>query len=211
MNNTKITPFEFDQESSDFEVAFIKNTGSLLDLEREKFIPDQSIQFFRHGNEWHTEVNTADGIENEIGTMQSHSMETQVHFDDIIGSDLGIIERLQRQIVTEFMDGLQRSVYKTISDSTEKSGNIVNAASAGISADHFLEMLEIIEFGVDHEGEPTIPEIHGSPQVIDQFLAELSAQDSDFQSKVESIKARKINEALEKEQARLSKFPVVGR
>ena len=98
------------------------------------------------------------------------------------------------------------AMYRTVHEATEKTGNKVSVKEEGSQAEAFVKMLETIEFGVDRDGNPSIPEIHASPEVADKMFKELSSQGPEFEKRIEEIKARKIGEALDKEQERLSKY-----
>lgn len=103
-----------------------------------------------------------------------------------------------------------RMIYETINESTEKSGNVVNAQDHKSEAAAFLAMLQNIEFGVDEYGNVSLPEIHLGKLAFDRMFASFAEQGVEFEQKVEKVKKEKIKAALEQEKIRLSKFMSSG-
>jgi hypothetical protein len=71
-------------------------------------------------------------------------------------------------------------------------------------------MLEKIEFGVDRDGNVTLPQIHAAPNVVDEIHRVLTSQGPDFERRVERVKREKIKAALKKEESRKARFPREG-
>lgn len=209
MKNDRIIPFRLTSKISDFDNAFSEDIAALLRAQRRTILPSDNVFGYTHGTRWLTRTNENSG-NNEADEMHLHSVETNLPFQDIVDNDLDALARYRNAIVSGMMQELMRSMYQTISDSTTKTGNVVDAKGGGFKAEQFIEMLEKIEFGVDRDGNVSFPEIHAGPELVEKMLRELSAQGPEFEKRVQEITKRKSEAALEKEEERKSKFPKHG-
>lgn len=105
------------------------------------------------------------------------------------------------------MAQFQASLYQTISQSTEKSGNTVVATPEHSLAESFLAAIEKIEFGIDENGEVSLPQIHMGREAFEKTLASLEAQGPEFTARLEQVKAEKSERARLRENERIAKFP----
>ena len=204
MSNDHPVPFRFKQRVEDFSHAVDEDVVSALRDARSSIIPSDNVYGYSHGTKWRTQP-TEDG--DSSGELQLHSFEFAMPFERIVNNDVAAISDYKDEIIQRLMDGFMRMMYETVNAATEKTGNIVSTKGGPFKAEYFIEMLEKIEFGVDRQGNVTLPEIHTGPGVTEKMLTELSAQGPEFQQRVEEIKARKSETALEKEAQRKSKFP----
>lgn len=196
-------PFSFETECIAFEKSFNASIAALLHEMRKTFLSSDNIIGYSHGRKWRSHaVVQAD----EDGEFTEHSTEIVTKFDDIVANDLSIISKTRDEILKNMQMQFMGSMYSTVSEAAEKSGNVVSAKSGVPNAQTFLDLLKKIEFGVDKDGRPSLPEIHASPAVADAMLEELSSQGPDFKAEVERIKKEKIEAALQREEERRSKF-----
>lgn len=165
--------------------------------------PENTLRF-RHGRDF---MSPARG-EDEASRMEEHSVVSQVKFEDLRLHNLdawagGLIE---------LSDALQKSFMgmfiRTIDEVTERTGNTVNTTEIGSFPEAFLEMLRKIEFGVNRNGEVTMPTMLVHPDAADKQIAALEAQPPEFQEEVERIKAEKSELALLSEAERRARFKV---
>tara|TARA_R110001606_G_scaffold358188_2_gene509744 strand:+ start:154 stop:522 length:369 start_codon:yes stop_codon:yes gene_type:complete len=99
-----------------------------------------------------------------------------------------------------------RSLYETVHEATERSGNIVDVKEIGSIPEAFLEMLRRIEFSVSQDGSISRPEVHLSPDMYEKFAKEIEGQDEQYKKEIENITRIKETEAIERESARKSRF-----
>lgn len=200
-----MTPFRYRSRAKDFEEALTRQVAAELRHRQDDFISPQNIQRFSHGRSWKTKI-TETG--DDGGEMRLHSFELQSHFDNVVNHDLSKFLYLKKQLVEGMTEQFQRSMYQTISESTIKSGNRISAGSDQSPAETFLAALEMIEFGVDENGDVSLPQFHGSREFIDNMIADLRAKGPEFEQRIEQVKAEKFELARQRESERLSKFPV---
>jgi len=202
---TKTTPrpafFEFESESAEFQRSIAQTLHELNQKIVHNRIPQENTQHFTHGRTWVHTANEQIGA----GEMQTFSAEMDVKFEDIIDNNLDTIPNSLNKATEAFQRQFTQALYAMISATCEKSGNVVSAKAAGSFPNTFMEVLKKIEFGVDRDGNVSLPELHvgHDPQ---KLLDELEAQPPEFHAEIERIKAQKINEALEREHIRKNRF-----
>lgn len=200
---TKKLPFTFSEEIYSFDKSFTRLLGKVVENEQLQFISIENIQGYSHGINWQSHYASDP---NEVSVMQKHSHEISIKFEDVINNEISVIRQTLQSLVQQMTSTFMRIMYEAVHESTEKTGNVVSAVGSGSYSAAFLEMLEKIEFGVDRDGNPTLPEIHAPPGVAEKIFAELSSQGPEFETKVEQIKKQKMHAAIEREEARRSKF-----
>ncbi|WP_296583268.1 hypothetical protein [Xanthobacter sp.] len=200
-----MTPFRYRSRIKEFREAFTKQVEAELQQRRNKLISPRNAQKFSHGRMWKTKP-TEHG--NEAGEMQAHSFEFSSRFDDIVNHDLAKFVEVRNRLVEGLMAQFQASLYQTISQSTEKSGNTIVVGPGQSPAEAFLAALEMIEFGIDENGEVSLPQIHMGREGIEKTIADLEAQGPEFTARVEQVKAEKSELARQRERERLAKFPL---
>ena len=196
-------PFPFDAERAAFQRSFNASVSALLREMQKTFLSSDNFLGYNHGRRWKSHA-VAEG--DSVGEFTPHTAEIVTKFDDIIAGDLSIISKTTEEILRCIQAQFMKVMYSAVEEASEKSGNIVSAKSSGSKAQAFLEMLKKIEFGVDRDGRPLLPEIHASPEVADAMLKELSNQGPEFQAEVERTKRKKIEAALQREEDRMLKF-----
>jgi len=206
MEEKRTIPFCLTDKISDFEEAIAEDIRAAIREERKTIISSDNVFGYTHGKQWRTRI-PEDGDESESGKMRAHTSEVEIPFQEIVDNDLGALARYKASVVNGLMQEFMSTMYETISESTQKSGNIVKSGGGGFRAEQFIEMLEKIEFGVDRNGNVSLPQIHAGPELVRQMLQELSAQGPEFEKRVQEIIQRKAAAALEREDERKSKFP----
>ena len=143
----------------------------------------------------------------EAGEMQAHTVQLLAPFDDLINNDLAKFASARNQLVEGLTSQFQASFYQTLRQSTERSGNTVVAGPEMSPAEAFLAALEMVEFGIDENGEVSLPQFHMGGDAIRKTIADLETQGPEFKERVEQVKAEKTALALKRESERLAKFP----
>lgn len=138
------------------------------------------------------------------GDLQTISAEVSISFERIADGDLSIIEESVGNIFDQLHGAQQTAMYKMISDTCDRTGNVVSAASEGF-AEAFCQMLEKIQFSVSESGEIQLPQIHTGidPSVL---IKDLESKGTIFKERLENLKAKKSAEALAAEEVRKAKF-----
>lgn len=197
-------PFNYRSRAKDFNEAFTSQVAADLERARDGLISPGNAQRFSHGRKWQT---NPEEHGDKAGEMTEHAFEFLSPFDDVVSHDLGKFLSAQRSLVDGLMAQFQASLYQTISQSTEKSGNTVVATPGQSPAESFLAALEMIEFGIDEDGEVSLPQFHMGREAFGKTLASLEAQGPEFAQRVEQVKAEKSERARHRENERLGKFP----
>lgn len=193
------TPFQTTDES----VKEIQKslTTHLIKMQREmmsQVLSPQNVLGYSHGSNWKHPGNPED---NE-GSMETHEAEYSIPYKRLIDGDLKLVEESLENISSSFHRQLMQSMYALIGRTCDRTGNVVSA-SASTLPEAFIQMLEKVEFGVDREGNVSLPQIHTG---TDHLISALQSQPTEFEQRVEEIVQRKTKEALEKEAQRICKF-----
>ncbi len=189
---------------TEFMEAFTEQVAADLRKRSEELISPRNAQKFSHGRMWKTKPSEHG---DDAGEMQAHSFEFTSRFDDVVDHDLAKFVEARNRLVAGLLAQLQASLYQTISQSTLKSGNIVAAGPGQSPAEAFLAALEMIEFGIDENGEVSLPQFHMGQEGIAKITADLKAQGPEFTKRIEQVKAEKSELARQRENERLAKFP----
>ncbi|WJH40590.1 hypothetical protein N7E02_08220 [Aliirhizobium terrae] len=199
-----MTPFSYRSRAKEFNEAFNKQLAADIALERAELISPRNVQRFSHGRNWRTKPSDHG---DEDGELAEHSYELFAHFDDAMTHDIRKLVLARRKMVAGLMTEFKRTLFAAIGNSTEKSGNIITRAPDQTPAESFLAALEMIEFGVDDNGEVSMPQIHMGREAFEKTLASLEAQGPEFIARVEQLKAEKSAQAKQFEQERLARYP----
>ncbi|RED38454.1 hypothetical protein BJ123_104207 [Rhodopseudomonas thermotolerans] len=199
-----MTPFRYRSRTKEFSEAFAKQVAAELQKRCDELISPRNAQKFSHGRRWMTKPT---GHGDDTAEMQAHSFEVLSRFDDVLNHDLAKFVEARKCLVEGLMAQFQATLYQTISQSTEKSGNTVVVGPGQSPAEAFLAALEMIEFGVDEYGEVSLPQFHMGRVGIKKLIANLEAQGPEFSERVEQVKAEKSKLARQRESERLAKFP----
>jgi hypothetical protein len=193
--------FSFDEEVK----AFRRSETDVMRQMQQKFINERistnNQERYTHGHSWVHRANQ----EIAPGAINLLSAEFTIKFRDVVQGNLDIIPTTLIQAVASLNRQLMESLYKTLSDACDKTGNVVSTKETGSFAASFMEMFSRIDFGVDHDGNVSLPEIHTGEDPA-KLIAELEAQPPEFHAEFQRLKAEKTEQALEKEALRKSRF-----
>lgn len=206
MTNSQ-TPFPFAKETEKFDVAFTSMLRKELRDVQATFLSPDNMLGYSHGRAWRTTHPNA--LKNE-GEFQEHSVETSIPFAKIVEHDLSQIEKFKNEVINGFTNQFMRTMYATVSEAADAVGNTVNAQDHEDFSQTFLEALQKIEFGVDRDGNVSLPQFHVSPAMAEKVTKELAAKGPDFEKQVNELMAEKSAAAKAREEERLSKFPPNG-
>jgi hypothetical protein len=96
------------------------------------------------------------------------------------------------------------SVYRSISEATEKAGNVVDAGGQRLTAQSILDALSKIQIDFNRDGTPSMPEIHIHPRLSEAVLraGEELEKNSDLKRQLKQILAEKREEWRAREATR---------
>jgi hypothetical protein len=195
-------PFTYTKESAAFLKSFAKEVSAKLDAFRSQFISAANIHAFNHGMRWQSHNSSTP---EEISTLQLIKNEVTVEKSDLVEYNFDAINQTAINLANEMSAAFVKTMYSTISESCDKSGQLVDGAGRSF-AESMLEMLEKLEFTVDRDGNPSIPSIHLNPDTYEKLKADPQLNDPKYKAKFDEIRVQKTTEALSREQARLAKY-----
>lgn len=190
------------EDQAAVEMSVAKLVGTLQDQARTMFVNEQNVMRMNHGGKW---VHSARDEEVD-SAMHSISSEWLIPFKDIADNDLDLIARTIRPMNEDMQRQFAQNMYATVGAAAEKVGNVVDAKATGSFAQSMLEMFKKIEFGVDRDGNVSMPSLHVAPETYDRIVKELQSVDPEVEAEIERVKAIKIKAAFEREADRKSKF-----
>jgi hypothetical protein len=189
-------------ESAGFDRAYISMMNDLRKCQTSMYISENNVLQYIHGANWVRAGRDKD----DAPAMQTLSTEWTIPLKALADNDLALIEAGLYKVVEELSGQFARSIYSVVGAAAEKVGNIVSNEETGSNAQSFIEMLKKIEFGVDRDGNVSLPQMHVGPEMGEKLLAELMAQPPEFGEEVERVKAERTALALQKEAERKAKF-----
>lgn len=193
-------PFSHHEESIIFYNSLQKFIAKKNSKKISVYLSSENTYILHHGNSFGS---TADNESN----LTKHSVDIEFEYSDIRLYNIEPFYIFLNTIIEQMSSQMARTIYKTIGESCDKIGNVIDNTQKTMSnAEAFLEMLRKVEFGIDKYGEVVIPQIHLHPSQSAKFIEEIQAQDEKYQQLVAEIKKEKSEQAIQKENERLLKF-----
>ncbi|MBD9439413.1 hypothetical protein [Pseudomonas sp. PDM04] len=193
--------FPFDAEAKIVTQKFGQEVVKKLRASQHAYVDPRNVQRFLHGRSWQSHQSYDP---DQVSELERYQHQMDVKFEDIMLRNLELIENTLNKLANEMTETFIKSLYSTVTEACDRYGNVVSAGNEPARA--FLEMLEKIEFGVDRDGNVSIPQIHAGTAAIEAFKRDKTMNSIEFEEKVAKIKDAKSAEALEKEALRKSKF-----
>ena len=191
----------FPRETDAVQQSVGKAGAAIVHRRINEFIPEENTRRFNHGTMWSTPAEPERGND-EMVTIGHESL---IKWDDIVDQNLSIIPTSIMAIGADMAEQQVKMMFRSVSAACDQSGNVVNAGKRPL-ADAFVEMLEKIEFGVDRNGEVSMPSLYVPPDTGDRMIGELEDQPEEYQERIKGIIEAKKAAALNAEQARLDRF-----
>lgn len=197
-------PLTNSKEHSAFMRCFAKEVHERLKAEQSQFISAANVQSFNHGIQWqsHNSSNPDD-----VSTMQSLRNEIAIDVSDLVSYRISALEATIRGLTTSMIESFLREMYATAGKACEASGQSVDGKGKSFG-ETFIEILEKLEFGVDREGKPVMPDIHVGPDGFEKIKNDPSIHVPEIKLRIDEITERKQREAVERERARREKYKV---
>lgn len=185
-----------------FDESFAKVVAEIYQSRVNRYVPSKNAHRLRHGGEW---VHLTDSVEDR-GAMKQYSTTFELKHDQILERRVEVLLNSAGRIAEEMGDQFIRTIYQTLSETCDKSGNVIDAKAEGSLADALVKMFETIEFGVDENGDVVLPEIHVGSAAAENIKNAIEVGGDELKARVEEIKIRKTEEAKNAELIRRSKF-----
>ena len=133
----------------------------------------------------------------ETGHSESHykkfSSELFVNTDDIIKKGFqAFIEKIQG-IADAIKEDKAKSLFETVKEVTEETGNIVDAKGQPIEFESFYEMLDKIWIDFDENSNPIFPSLVMHPEMFPSFQKKFVEWESnnEYKKKMEELTEKK--------------------
>lgn len=196
------TPFPYRKESQLFGEALLKLAQASHKQQISQYVSKENMHHLHHGKGWLTVRED----ETEESTLGEVGVDLEIDYISILNNDIQRLFEFVSNFVEGFTSQAVKNMFETISDTCEKSGNVVKQSDHISKAETFLAMLKTIEFTVNENGQVVLPQVYIGPDGAKALMDELNAQGEEFNNEVERIKKEKSAAAIEKEKTRLSKY-----
>lgn len=196
----KIRPFQRDVE------VFQKNLLTILKTEQDAaiahLIPPQNNHVYEHGLKVNYQDDQNKDHTKELNPLEAGSL---LELPKIVMGDFGHY----REFVTTMVEGMSRVMhemfYRNVTEATTEVGNVVDGGGKPLSAEVLLELYDKVEYSLNLEGKLATKQLVMAPEMVNK--AKAIHEDKGFHEKFEKLMERKLKEAKEAEQKRLSRFP----
>ena len=183
--------------------AFSKEVGRRARAKQEMTFGAQETLDLQHGRQWESPENEQGEKSSE---METHSFEMSVDVKEIVAGNPFVIFQHAEIVATEMSNIFGKTLFKKLELSTLQTGNVINVAEHESFAEALAQSLEKIEISIDEQGNLQQPAIFVAPGQRDKILKQLKAAGPEYEKRIDKIKKRKKQEALQREQNRLDKF-----
>jgi len=189
----------------EFDISF----GQLLQGQHQKaiahFFPPENTQHYKHGG----------GLEHPnspevVSNIQQMSTEAITKFDDLIQHRVDTMFSTLNEVSNAMTAQMMQFFFGTISDVCDTTGNVVDAKAEGSTAEAFAAMIEKIEFGVDKDGNVSLPQIVGGSEFAARMEADMKSAPPELLARIEQAIMMKVEQAQAKEVERRAKFVGYG-
>jgi hypothetical protein len=194
--------FERPGDEEAFERSLMKLLAELNERTREALVSRRNVLRLNHGRYW---VHSARDPETDT-CMQSISAEWLIPFREIADNDLDLIRRAILPVSEEMSRQFAQSMYSMVGAAAERVGNVVDVKKEGSVSQSLIDMMSKIEFGVDRDGNVSMPQIHAGPEAAEKFAVELENMAPEVAARLERLRLEKTQQALDREAERRAKF-----
>lgn len=194
------TPFLYSKESEIFVESLNEFIFKINRQKMSAYMSSENMFTLHHGNSFSS-------IADNESALIKHTVNLDFEYSNIRLYKIEFFYRFIEDFIEQISSQMENTMFKTIGDSCDKSGNVVDTKQKIMTnPEAFLEVLQKIEFSVNKDGEVLLPTMYLHPSKSQKFMEDLKAQGEDFQNKIEEIKKEKSEQALKKEKQRLEKF-----
>jgi hypothetical protein len=190
----------------EFHRSSVKLLAQVQKQTTSRYLLPENTHRLKHGGQW---IHPA-APESPVSDIKKHSSNTTVPFEKIINHDLTVIDQVVGRLAEDMERQFAQSMYSTVSAAAEMAGNTVDAKSVGSLSEAFAQLLEKVQFSADKFGKVSLPEIHLAPETAKKLKKAFDKAPPEFHQRIEEIKARKTEAALQGEIQRKSRFVCYG-
>lgn len=196
-------PFPFAVEDSAFMSSFGQHIAQKVSDLRSEYMSNENTQRFMHGTDWQPHNSSTP---DDVSKLQKHSFYVTLSKQQVIDADLSALFKKIEDVAAEIDASTRQMLYQTVSAAAEGVGNVVSGGGK-LVGEAFYEMIERLEFGVDKNGEPTLPQIHAGAETLRALRDDpLLHSDTEFRQRLESLIETKKDHARAKEANRVARF-----
>ena len=134
-------------------------------------------------------VYKADNEKLEI-PLDRFSAKLTVTLEDIVNFNIEKTCMAIYEFGLSFREDIAKTLFSTLSQVTDFTGNVVDGEGKGISHELIIEMIEKIDIGFDQDGKPYLPTIVIPPALAKSFES-LKADENKYKAKIEEIIEKK--------------------
>lgn len=183
--------------------SFMEEISELVRREQAVYLNANNTMKFRHGRRW---ASPANDLGDKEGEMEHHSVESSLALADVVKGDPAITFKHTAEIARAMISSFERMLFAKMNEVTAKTGNVVNAAEHNSQLEAFAESLENIEMSIDEDGNLSLPTVFIHPSQTEKLKEEIDSAPPEMHERIESIKAKKLEEATQKEKERKDRF-----
>ncbi|MFX1767702.1 MULTISPECIES: hypothetical protein [Paraburkholderia] len=202
MEKDNKVPFPFAREEAAFMTAFAADVATQVGVRRSAYLPTDNVYRFMHGLQMSSQNETSPS---DVTVLQRTSHEVCIARADLLQGDCSLVFRQMGKLVDGFETSMREKLYQTVAEAAVSVGNVISAHKRPI-AETILELLEKLEFGVDRQGRPTMPQLHAAPDVLAALRSDPQFNDPQFKQKIEEVVERKKSNAQAREAERVARF-----
>lgn len=158
---------------------------------------------FQHGQRWESPAND---VGDKSGEMKVHGVESSLAVADLVKGNAALIFEHTHEIARGMISSFGRMLFSRMNEITAKTGNVVDVAKHNSHLEVFAETLEKIEMSVDEDGNLSLPTIAIHPSHSEKVAKEIEEASPELPERIEGIKAKKFEEATQKEARRKARF-----
>lgn len=195
-------PFRYPDIERVFMSGFANEVGNKTKSLREQFMAPENVLKFTHGITWEAPANE---LGDKVGTFKRYGSEIELNLADVVNGKLGLIFEHVQAITDEVHLQLERSLFETVHDTTERTGQVVDGRNKSFPEAMF-ESVEMLNLPIGEDGELSLPTMFVHPSQGEKIGEQFANLPPEFAKKFEELKDRKKNEAQVREQERLDRF-----
>lgn len=137
-----------------------------------------------------TETVNADSNFHHEMTFEKTEASVTTTIDELINDPLSVFKMID-EMAKQTADQQAKIIYDTISDVTEKSGNVTRRKGK-VTPETIFEMYEKVLIAFDDEGNPQMPQIHAGTNMLEEIESALK------QIQTDSKLSKQFNELMER-------------
>jgi hypothetical protein len=170
-------------------------------------IPPENTENYAHGEGYvFQRVDSSLGI----GKFQHKTGVEQIKTESIASNDIEAFLTFMEALAQGFYRQMKQFLFERVGEEAASVGNVAAFHEDKGLAATYLEMLEMIEFGVDKHGKMSFPQLRLSPQMGAKMQAMLQEQGPEYHRRLDDLVEQKTAAALIREQERLAKYKNAG-